>query len=344
MCTSPKFDVKIMLLLLTLAVIGASIHGQLTFWLNFIGTPRSVPRRLAHHEGVLKGVIEPPYRHRVLAPVAAELLQTILESLGLRGEEKKAQRLTVAYFLIVFVSLALTYGFFHSFLREWFGEREALIGCLLLMAVIPLSITGYFVDDDFVTLALYAVGFRLFIAGRDWLLPLIVFVGTFNREQTIFLVVFWLAYQSGIGNAFRRRTLCLAFCCALAFLIPWVAIRYIQGNPPTRYTVSYHVHHNIEHLGMILRLWSMDVLLFVVLACVGLRHAPRFFRYALATLPVYVTAFFLKGNMWELAKALPMYLILIPLSLFALFPPAESVQQAPVGADPRVSPRKSEET
>jgi len=38
---------------------------------------------------------------------------------------------------------------------------------------------------------------------------------------------------------------------------------------------------------------------------------------------VYVLAFFLKGNLWELAKALPMYLILIPLSLFALFPAAE---------------------
>lgn len=319
MNSSEKAGVKVMLLLLVLALMSAWIHNKLT-----VKTEGFKPLRMEHHQGVLTGLIEPPYRFRVLAPAAAEGLQALLPSPGERDTDPKAERLDAAYFIIVFVSFLVTYGLFFRILRQWFRVSEALVGCLLLFAVIPLSITGFFSDDDFVTLALYVLGFALFMGGRDFLLPVIVLVGTFNREQIVFLVVFWLAYELAEGKLFRWRTLIVLLACVAAFLVPYEVLRHRRGNPPTLYTVRYHLENNLQHFGRLVRVWAVEVLPFVILALAGLRRAPRFFGYALATLPVYVLAFFLKGKMWELAKALPMYLILIPLSLFALFPPAEA--------------------
>jgi len=314
-----KAGLKVMLLLLVLALMSAWTHYKLT-----VKVEGFRPLRLEHHQDVLTGLKEPPYRFRVLAPAAAEGLQALLPSPRERDTDAKAERLDASYFIIVFISFLVTYGLFFRILRRWFSVSEALVGCLLLFAVVPLSITGFFSDDDFVTLAFYAMGFALFMSGRDFLLPFVVLVGTLNREQIAFVVVFWLAYELAEGKLFRWRILIILLACVAAFLIPYEVLRHRRGNPPSIYTVSYHIENNVREFGRLIRVWAVEVLPFVVLALAGLRRAPRFFAYALATLPVYVLAFFLKGNLWELAKALPMYLILIPLSLFALFPSAKA--------------------
>ncbi|MBM4043603.1 MAG: hypothetical protein FJ279_00665 [Planctomycetes bacterium] len=316
-----KPDARIAFLLVALGLMSASVHHRLCGLT--VKAEGFETMRLEHHNGVLSGVIMPPYRYRVLAPVAAEALQALLSPFVGNGPEKKAQRLAIAYFLIVFGSLAIAYGLFFACLRQWFDPRAALVGCLFLAAVVPLSITGYFMDDDFITLVLYALGFWLFMTARDSLLPFVVFIGTFNREQIAFLVVLWLAYHLANGTGGRRRTIAIALGCMLGFAVPYLSLRYLCGSAPTMYTISFHAQENLAHLGRIAGSWSVQVLAFAVLALLGLRRAPAFLRYALATLPVYILAFFLKGKMWELGKALPMYLILIPLSLFALFPPAE---------------------
>ncbi len=108
---------------------------------------------------------------------------------------------------------------------------------------------------------------------------------------------------------------------AIASCVSAVAVyfggRYGLGFRPSQYTVQLHIAHNTDpaNLVKIAALWLAEVGGFIALCLLAFKRSGAFFKIGLAALAIYAILFFFNGNLWEFAKFLPAYLILIPMGL-----------------------------
>jgi len=280
----------------------------------------NIEQRREIHERILHNSIEPPYRYRVFFPLLTEGLSRALGYSPLGSVYPPGALLDGAQFSVVFASLATAYIAFAAFLSFWFPREIAVLGGALLAAVIPSSITGFYIDGDFVTLAFYALGLLGFASGKLRWVSLVFVVGALHRVQIVFLVALYVAFEAARGRLLEAKTVQTTGAYLGLFALVYYLVRDVRGSAPTPYTVYHHLYGNIDLMPEIFVLWGSIVLPTVLLALVGFGRKPRFFRYATIALAPYIVAFPLKGNLWELAKALPMFLILIPMALCTLFP------------------------
>jgi len=203
-------------------------------------------------------------------------------------------------------------------LRSFFTGKTTLIGILLLQVVLPLSVTGYFMEGDFITLLFYLLALNLMLRRRDVYLPLLVGVATLNREQIIFVLVFYVIYLISQGRVFRKRSMLIVAASIAAFLLGFFAVRCHFGFPTTQYTIASAIAHNTNPhrlLRSIAPLWVAEVAGFAILSALAFQASNMFFKLAFLSLGLYSLLFFISGNLWELAKFLPAFLIMIPMSL-----------------------------
>jgi hypothetical protein len=136
----------------------------------------------------------------------------------------------------------------------------------------------------------------------------------------VFLLVWYLAYLAAQRRLTWRHNL-WALVGGAAWLIVFLGVRMYFGFKPSQYTVALHVAHNTSLANLwtqILPLWLSNVAGFVVMSAMAFSKSNLFYRLSFISLAAYIVLFFFNGNMWELAKFLPAYLILIPMSLQTL--------------------------
>lgn len=273
-----------------------------------------VDQRIVFADQVLSGHMESPYQYRVLKHVVAELLRQ-----GIRQVTPLSHvQHIVSYGLIVFATFV---GVFWGALRHF--ERHlsplmALLGLALLQTVIPLSVTGFVMEGDFITLLVYLLAFEAMAKGRDlWLIPL-VGVGAFNREQVIFVTVFYLAWVWGERRRLDGRVVATLMGCGLAWAAAWSVTHLHFGEKGSQYTMALHVARNTAMENVVERivpLWVAELGGLVWLSVAGMGRSSRFLRAGMVVVGVYAGVFCVMGNLWELAKFLPAFLILIPVAL-----------------------------
>ncbi len=273
-----------------------------------------VEPRVRFARQVLAGDMDAPYQYRVLHPLLVRSLELTLKPIC----AARAQRHVIASAVILLVAFTGAYAFFYGFLRTLYEPAVALCGVLLVHSAVPQAITGYIADGDWISLCVFAVGLNCIARHRDGWLPVLMVIGTLNREQTVFLVVFYLcflAHQRRLRE--RRGQFVLAASLAgwawtLAGLYAWFGPR---SNP---YTVGWVVAHN-ANWGTLWRLtgplWLSEFGGLTVLALFAWARSNRFFRLGLVAVAVYAVLFFFSGILIELAKFLPALLVLIPMAL-----------------------------
>jgi len=127
--------------------------------IEVISPPSKIPGRIVTSEFILAGQADPPYRYRILKPLAAHMLQKLMSPLINDNDPRYLdiqEGHVVAYSLITLASFASLFSFFYLYLRKFFSENASMLGLLLLQAVIPLSITfnlGFYMEGDFITLS-----------------------------------------------------------------------------------------------------------------------------------------------------------------------------------------------
>lgn len=310
MIASMKYQHSERVLILILAWIS-------TVYIGFHLIQPNLSVRIAHEEKILSGNMEPPYQYRVIEPLIGRGLQTLL----IPALPDATARHLFSYMIMTFFVLCNAFFIFHWLLsRLSFQPPAALIGVILLQLVIPLSVTGFYMEGDFITLLFYLVGLSLMLQGYDLLLPVIIGAAVLNRDQIIFLLVFYWAYRLGHPKGITKRALLVTILSLGMFLISYLGLRYYFGFKNSQYTVQTHIANNTDLLNVlwILWLWSAEVIGFIILCILAFRQSARFFRLSFLSLGMYITLFFLNGNLWEMAKFLPAFLVLIPMSLQVL--------------------------
>lgn len=263
-------------------------------------------------EDILSRQAEPPYQYRILQPAMGKVMENGISLLTGGGDAHIG-----ASALLAFITFLAIFFAFHSYLQTDFSERTSFTGAILLQVVIPLSVTGFYVEGDFLNLLFYILGLILIKRGKDRYLPILVALGTLNREQFVFIVV-WYFLHLAAEKKLTTQKLILILLCATAWFAAYIGVRMYFGFKPSQFTTALHIANNTANLLRIIPLWTAEVAGFAALCLLAFRKSNLFYKLSFLSLIPYGALFFVNGNMWELAKFLPAFLIMIPMGLQAL--------------------------
>jgi hypothetical protein len=219
---------------------------------------------------------------------------------------------------LLFIWLAL--NAMAAFAGRYLERGWAFAAALLLAATIPWGLLslGYRISYPydypaifFCTAGLYAIASR-----RGAALALIVFIGTLNKETTLYLIASFVGFELAAGGDRRRMLRTLALLCA-AYAAAYAAPRFmvradLSGFRRTLPFAAYdeklarwspRILANLKELAFMQYgrpfqnvYWPLAVLL---PGLVFLRKLPATLRGLHLGLPVFVVPMFVFGNIWE---------------------------------------------
>lgn len=272
----------------------------------------NVPLRIELQQSIFEGSIEPPYQYRILLSGAAYILQGPLDQIV----QNKGSSHVIIYQILSFFIFTGIYFLFYAYLKFFFTESICIIGLILLYLVMPLGITGIWgEEEDYLTLLLYLIGFNLIFKSKEKYLPLLIAAGVFNREQIMFLIVFYFCYAAANKKLSSINTWMIIILSILLGAAGIYLLRLIYGFKETIYTFDWNVSENVREISKIVSLWSVMVLPFVIMCLLSFKKSSAFFKYSFIAIGVYILAFFFNGFLTQLTKFLPAYLVFIPMSL-----------------------------
>lgn len=243
---------------------------------------------------------EPPYKYRIIVPSACWLVNRVTHS-----------HLFTQLFMSLLIFGGMYLAVYNYFSRLLIREQTAT---LLFAALVPTSITPYWVLDDYIIVTIYALALTLIFDKEFKRLGLLLFIGSLIREQVIFIVpFFWIISAQKLSPKYLKATqyaIWYFVICIAGYFWP----RALFGLEPSRYTWAHHIHNNLSHLSTIIPLWLAFIVPIIIFAFLRSFKLNRD-GVTLGVLIVYTGCFFISGNMWELAKFLPGMLIFISLAL-----------------------------
>ncbi|GAB4456989.1 MAG: hypothetical protein OHK0041_21920 [Anaerolineales bacterium] len=132
----------------------------------------------------------------------------------------------------------------------------------------------------------FILGLSIIRQEKDGWLPVLMGVGALNREQMVFLLLWYLVHQIG-HKALTLRRLGLALAGLLIWLAVFTGVRLYFGFKPTPYPFTLHIASNTNISALftsILPLWISNVAGFAVLAAFAFRKSDLFHRLAFLSL------------------------------------------------------------
>lgn len=235
-----------------------------------------------------------------------------------------ATRETLAFYLVSLVSFSLACYLVHRLYRA--VTQTGLLAVLVVPAFMVLVLWTYVVHldanfsypYDMPSLAFFVGGLLAIYTRRFWPLAAVIFVGTFNRETTLFLIGIFIldAASRHVPEAVLkaragRLTLSQRFSLrqvpwarAALLVVIWLAVKL---------PLAYHYRHN-DNSENFVRLWSnigrlrprlwpalLNICGYILPVVVILRARLRPLRFAnyLYILPVWVAVMFYTGVILE---------------------------------------------
>jgi hypothetical protein len=262
---------------------------------------------------ILAGHAEPPARYRVLAPWLADRLARATPFAPVTD-----------WLLFRWLCLFLSLLAGHLYFTTWFSHGRAAAGNLLVMALLPLTLTNSWPNpDQFTELGLFTLACAC-IARRWWLaFAGVLVLNALNRETSAFLVLL-----VALTLPLTRTHLIRTAVAALIWLAITVDLRWRLGFVP------YDPWQLRQNLGWLVPLpagfpgykrvygWFFVVLLVpcLQLAWHSWRDLPRFMRAAAGIVaPLYLITGVLFSSTIESRIFTAMLPLLAPAVLVTLF-------------------------
>ncbi len=240
-----------------------------------------------------------------------------------------------AFSLIRLVTIFAAYLVLHSYLRAWFPDALALLGTLFVAASVPLTFVSNWWEilTDFPEILVFTLGVGCLRSKKHAALAAVTFLGTFNRETSVLLVMIAgalviLNWRKGNRDPRPLVAALAGWSAATLALNWWVAA---PAQVATVFGRFYLLQRNLVGLGQLLikphpyNTYLLPIYVFGLLWILPLRvlrDLPAVLQAGVCTVPLFLLLVLTVGGLNEPRQLMPLYPILVPSSLFALFPQA----------------------
>lgn len=266
--------------------------------------------------GVTEVTSSGPYVYRVFIPYLATGINSVLPFISLVNLD-----LLLKIFFLIVCQLTFFY-----YLRNFFSDMLSLMGVFVLDILLGFtfsSIIGPSIGEnaDLLNLAVFILVLNALYKNKFLIAVVFLFIGTFNRETTLFLIPIIFMHDLILKKGMLRTVAAL-----FAVAIPYIGLRMIiQPSVPDWFTFEALIK-NIPLLSakttssaVIANLHVAFLLLpLIVLSLLNFSQHPQFLRIAAYITPLFILVHYLIGNIIETRLWIPLFTILIPLSLNTL--------------------------
>ena len=280
-----------------------------------------VPRqdvRIATHQDIVAGTAVSSAQRRILVPLALEPFIAVM-----RGWMPPDKAITRSYAILHLLSLAGVLGAVYRYAALWFSRDQALVGALIVGSTLRLALRqGEYWDQSPIPLtSVFApwsildgvfIGFglvSLYQRRARWFITLTA-LASLNSDAAVLLPAAAVANAAHAGWR-------LVTASTMTWALITLALHLTTGDYWPPWTWS----ENLRHLGAT----AVNLALFmggaILMAIAGWRHAPAFARRSLAASGVFLSAFAAFGYWWDMHVLIPIYPLLVPLLLSAVWRP-----------------------
>ncbi|NUN68219.1 MAG: hypothetical protein HUU02_00740 [Bacteroidetes bacterium] len=271
---------------------------------------------LAFYEGTLSGSLGGPYAYRVLVPYGISVFHALLPF---------APVLVIDGIIKFFLLILCQWGLYR-YLCLFFPRSAALFGVLyadILISFTLSSIAGPSITEtaDILNMVFFIAAFYALHQRSLPLLLITLFVATWNRETILAILPMII-----IDDIRRKERPIRSIAAMVVVLSAYVVIRLIIPASQGAWFTFTGLVKNIPFLSpehtMNALMGNIHVALLllplIVLSLVGFRRKPVFLQNAMAIVPLFIVAHYLVGVIIETRLWMPLFIILIPLSLITI--------------------------
>lgn len=282
--------------------------------------------RIDTHRSIIEGHADGPRQQQVLVPY---LLDPPIRALAtVMPADKALTRVYAAYHLAALTLLLATLFFY---LRAWFTTEQALVGALVVGSTIRIVLrpgeywdlssipqSSVFAPASLLEPTIIALGLLLILADRRWLLAGLVAIAAANSEAAALLPVLFVVTRPLTRDRIVAALGYVAICVAVS-----LAVRLSLRGAAFPLEIGQTLTENLQHLPSL----AINLALFLgpvtLLIPIGWRQTPEFARRAMIAIPIYLLAIAAWGYWWDVRNLTPLYPILLPPALAALFEPRD---------------------
>lgn len=263
--------------------------------------------------GIIHTTSPGPYVYRIFIPYLAIGLYNIVPSLSLVDID------LILKILFIFLSQLTLY----LYLRNFFRPIYSLLGVFILDILLSFtfsSILGPSIGEnaDLFNLIIFILALNAIYKNSFYLLLAILFIGTFNRETTIFLLPILF-----INDYTKRMNIYRSILACVVVAIPYFGLRFIIQSPEPNWLTFEGLIKNIPFLNQettmnalmanIHTFFTLGAL--IVLSLTNFSKHPQFLRIAFSIVPLFILLHYIFGSVIETRLWIPLFAILIPLSI-----------------------------
>jgi len=260
-----------------------------------------------------------PTQYRVFVPAIYGLISGFFPSIS--GTMKAVWIYEPLKMLLMFWAVCA----FFLFLKEFFEEKWALLGTVILCACLPLTFR-YDYAEQYVELAIFAMGFRAIWRNDQKNVIKWIILGTLNRETTFILPLlnFLVNRRDNKGWIWGFLTYASVFCGIRLFFGPRDHIQFLTFA--TNILRISNIFQYPQFLGKTTVYSPYFNPVWFIVPMVGIwiywslknfKNKPEFFQKAFWLIPVFYTIAFFFALQDEIRIFIWFYLILIPMSLWS---------------------------
>jgi hypothetical protein len=266
---------------------------------------RVLRKRHANHVTVIQHTAGNPERYRVLVPYLIEPFTRALSTF--LPYEKAFDRVFAVFSLLLLVALLWSQ---FAYLRRWFTEQEALIGCLVVATTMAINLQQPYALWSHLESIFAALLFLLILDDRRILIGVVIALASLNRETAIFLVMMYaVTAPLSVRNAATTLVYLGIWAAIYLGLRAWLGMDLHLYRPGTWQINLIPINMATSAVNALLFLGA-----FWIFAAMGVRRAPPLVRRSAIIVPIYL-AFFTQAQWWEVRPFMTLYPILLPLAL-----------------------------
>jgi hypothetical protein len=257
------------------------------------------------HEEIINGIATSPYRYRILVPYTTDFLGRFVS-------------VEVAYMGYFFVSIFVFLLLINRLLNNYSRSSTSLLFTILFGALLPIYLKDHFYQPWTILEAiLFTLSLFLLEKNRTFLLGVIIFIATLNRETGVFIIGMYGLYNIEKildFKSIREKVVITTF--TLVWIFTYGFLRFILGNTEHISSIYDLLISNLELRNILLTInnwvFSLGILWFLQSGDF-LTKDPLISRVRFI-IPFYLLAILVFGVWYEVRLMLPVIPIFLVIA------------------------------